>query len=62
MRKKLLALVMCATMVLGSSAVAFASPSTDDYDNAAKIFKKGEKVITEIDSTKRTKRLRKQFG
>ena len=52
MRKKLLALVMCATMVLGSSAVAFASPSTDDYDNAAKIFKKGEKVITEIDSTK----------
>ena len=52
MRKKLLALLMCATMVLGSSAVAFASPSTDDYDNAAKIFKKGEKVITEIDSTK----------
>ncbi len=52
MRKKLLALMMCATMVLGSSAVAFASPSTDDYDNAAKIFKKGEKVITEIDSTK----------
>ena len=52
MRKKLLALLMCATMVLGSSAVAFASPSTDDYDNAAKIFKKGEKVIAEIDSTK----------
>ena len=31
MRKKLLALLMCATMVLGSSVVATAAPSDDDY-------------------------------
>ena len=39
MRKKLLALLMCATMVLGSSAVAFAAPSNDDYKNAETILK-----------------------
>ena len=39
MRKKLLALLMCATMVLGSSAVAFAAPTNDDYKNAETILK-----------------------
>jgi hypothetical protein len=37
MRKKLLALLMCATMVLGSSAVAFADYTNDDVENAQKI-------------------------
>jgi hypothetical protein len=42
MRKKLLALLMCATMVLGSSAVAFAAPAADDYKAAQKVFDQGE--------------------
>jgi hypothetical protein len=55
MRKKLLALLMCATMVLGSSAVAFASPSSDDYTNATTVLKNGEKIVKEYeDSTIKT--------
>ena len=34
MRKKLLALLMCATMVLGTAVTAVAAPSNDDYKNA----------------------------
>jgi hypothetical protein len=49
MRKKLLALLMCATMVLGSSAVAFAAPSADDYTAAEKVFTtNGGKITSEI--------------
>ena len=56
MRKKLLALLMCATMVLGSSAVAFAAPSNDDYKNAETILKqyasdKGN-IVGEYDAKK----------
>jgi hypothetical protein len=48
MRKKLLALLMCATMVLGSSAVAFASPSTSDKTKAKEVFtKNGAKITSE---------------
>ena len=52
MRKKLLALLMCATMVLGSSAVAFAAPTKDNYDDAKKILEKGEKVVAELEYSK----------
>ena len=48
MRKKLLALVMCATMVLGTAVTAVAAPLKEDYDNAKKIFDNGSKVITEM--------------
>jgi hypothetical protein len=48
MRKKLLALLMCATMVLGSSAVAFAAPSDDDWTNAGKIVSNSENIINEL--------------
>ena len=48
MRKKLLALVMCATMVLGSSAVAFAAPSQDDYTNAKKIYDNSKNFTNEL--------------
>jgi hypothetical protein len=47
MRKKLLALLMCATMVLGSSAVAFASPSSSDKDKAKKVFTTNGAKITD---------------
>jgi hypothetical protein len=51
MRKKLLALLMCATMVLGSSAVAFAAqPTTDDYANATKVLTKGSDITKEFES------------
>ena len=59
MRKKLLALLMCATMVLGSSVVATAAPSDDDYKNAEKIFKNSVNYINEKykedDTVKETK-------
>ena len=48
MRKKLLALVMCATMVLGTAVTAVAAPLQEDYDNAKKIFTNGSKVISEM--------------
>ena len=48
MRKKLLALLMCATMVLGSSAVAFAAPSQDDYTNAKKIYDNSKNFTNEL--------------
>ncbi|MDY5805941.1 MAG: hypothetical protein SPM04_00105, partial [Lachnospira sp.] len=48
MRKKLLALVMCATMVLGTAVTAVAAPLKEDYDNAKKIFTNGAKVISEM--------------
>ncbi len=48
MRKKLLALVMCATMILGTAVTAVAAPLKEDYDNAKKIFDNGSKVITEM--------------
>ena len=48
MRKKLLALLMCATMVLGSSAVAFAAPSNDDYTNAKKIYDNSKNFTNEL--------------
>ena len=48
MRKKLLALVMCATMVLGTAVTAVAAPLKADYDNAKKIFTNGAKVISEM--------------
>ena len=50
MRKKLLALVMCATMVLGTAVTAVAAPLKEDYDNAKKIFSNGAKVIKEMDT------------
>ena len=50
MRKKLLALVMCATMVLGTAVTAVAAPLKEDYDNAKKIFKTGADVIKEMDT------------
>jgi hypothetical protein len=50
MRKKLLALLMCATMVLGSSAVAFASPSNDDYTNATTVLTGGSKITAEYEN------------
>ena len=59
MRKKLLALLMCATMVLGSSVVATAAPSDDDYKNAEKIFTNSANYIAEKykedDTVKETK-------
>lgn len=48
MRKKLLALVMCATMVLGTAVTAVAAPLKEDYDNAKKIFSNGSKVLDEM--------------
>ena len=56
MRKKLLALVMCATMVLGTAVTAVAAPSNDDYKNAETILKqynadKGN-IIGEYDAKK----------
>lgn len=48
MRKKLLALVMCATMVLGTAVTAVAAPLQADYDNAKKVFSNGSKVMNEI--------------
>ena len=48
MRKKLLALLMCATMVLGSSAVAFAAPSEDNYKDAKSILKNSENFTNEL--------------
>ena len=50
MRKKLLALVMCATMILGTAVTAVAAPLKEDYDNAKKIFDNGAKVIKEMDT------------
>jgi hypothetical protein len=50
MRKKLLALLMCATMVLGSSAVAFAAPSDDDWTAAGKVLSKGSDITAEYES------------
>lgn len=40
--------MMCATMVLGSSAVAFAAPSNDDYSNAKKIFSNSKNFTNEL--------------
>ena len=56
MRKKLLALLMCATMVLGTAVTAVAAPSNDDYKNAETILKqynadKGN-IIGEYDAKK----------
>ncbi len=48
MRKKLLALLMCATMVLGSSAVAFAVPSEDNYKDAKKIYDNSKNFTAEL--------------
>jgi hypothetical protein len=53
MRKKLLALLMCATMVLGTAATAMAAtPSGDDYTNAKKILEAytGQDIDDEIDA------------
>ena len=57
MRKKLLALVMCATMVLGTAVTAVAAPLKEDYDNAKKIFKNGADVITEMTTNKSAKKV-----
>lgn len=48
MRKKLLALLMCATMVLSSSVVAMAAPSEDDFKNAGKVFTNSENFVNEL--------------
>ena len=57
MRKKLLALVMCATMILGTAVTAVAAPLKEDYDNAKKIFKNGADVITEMTTNKSAKKV-----
>ena len=44
MRKKLLALVMCATMVLGTAVTAVAAPLKADFDAAKKVFENGKKI------------------
>ena len=49
MRKKLLALLMCATMVLGTAATAFAY-STDDLKTAETIVKQYNKLAGELNS------------
>jgi hypothetical protein len=54
MRKKLLALLMCATMVLGTAATAMAAtPSADDYTNATKVLKGWDTVSKEYDVSKK---------
>ena len=47
MRKKLLALVMCATMVLGTAVTAVAAPLKADFDAAKKVFENGKKITGE---------------
>ena len=42
MRKKLLALLMCATMVLGTAVTAVAAPLKADFDAAKKVFENGK--------------------
>ena len=48
MRKKLLALVMCATMVLGTAVTAVAAPLKADFEAAKKVFDNGKKITGEI--------------
>ena len=50
MRKKLLALLMCATMVLGTAVTASAY-SADDVDNAKDVIKQYDKFIAEYNET-----------
>ena len=57
MRKKLLALVMCATMILGTAVTAVAAPLQADYDAADKIFKTGADVIKEMETNKSAKQV-----
>jgi hypothetical protein len=48
MRKKMLALLMCATMVLGTAATAFADvPDGDTYTAAGKVFTNASNFINE---------------
>jgi hypothetical protein len=54
MRKKLLALLMCATMVLGTGVTAMAAiPSEDTFDAAKKVFSNGSKIIAEYEGSKK---------
>jgi hypothetical protein len=48
MRKKLLALLMCATMVLGTAATAFAAPSEQNWSDAAKVLSNSKNIIDEL--------------
>jgi hypothetical protein len=48
MRKKLLALLMCATMVLGTAATAFAAPSDESWTAAKKVLSNSANIINEL--------------
>ena len=56
MRKKLLALVMCATMVLGTAVTASAAvPSEDTFKAAKAVFSAGSKFDAEYEGKKLVK-------
>ena len=55
MRKKLLALVMCATMVLGTAVTAVAAPSEDTFKDAKAVFSAGSKFDAEYEGKKLVK-------
>ena len=57
MRKKLLALVMCATMVLGTAVTAVAAPLKADFDAAKKVFENGKKITGEIGTNESAKKV-----
>ena len=57
MRKKLLALVMCATMVLGTAVTAVAAPLKADFDAAKKVFENGKEITGEIGTNESAKKV-----